>query len=123
MHLLVFSVAPLFKVCFDSDIYLCIWSSFFFSFFLRDNIASRLQLNTLVITESSELSDLDVEAAQNDGRLARRPLKNRSREIQAHQILLSWMTELINEYNTSIKVHLMTFTSSISQLHQVLILD
>lgn len=77
-------------------------------------MTSHLQLNTLVITESSELSDLDVEAAQHDGRLARRPLKNWSREIQAHQILLSWMTELINEYNTSIKVHLMTFTSSIS---------
>lgn len=54
-------------------------------------------------TSPQELSDLAVEAAQNDGRLARRPLKSWNREIQAHQVLLSWITQLINEYNTSIK--------------------
>ncbi|XP_034703706.1 ribulose-1,5 bisphosphate carboxylase/oxygenase large subunit N-methyltransferase, chloroplastic [Vitis riparia] len=54
-------------------------------------------------TSHQELSDLAVEAAQNDGRLARRPLKSWNREIQAHQVLLSWITQLINEYNTSIK--------------------
>ncbi|RVW49373.1 hypothetical protein CK203_092697 [Vitis vinifera] len=38
-------------------------------------------------TSPQELSDLAVEAAQNDGRLARRPLKSWNREIQAHQSL------------------------------------
>lgn len=69
----------------------------------------------MIIAEYSELSDLAVEAAQNDGRLARRPLKSWNREIQAHQVLLSWITRLINEYNTSIKVHVTTFTLFISR--------
>ncbi|KAK4351433.1 hypothetical protein RND71_030746 [Anisodus tanguticus] len=50
-----------------------------------------------------EINDLAVEAAENDGRLARRPLKDNIREIQAHQFLLSKITELIEEYNASIK--------------------
>ena len=58
----------------------------------------------LVIIEYSELGDLAKEAAQNDGRLARRPLSDRSKEIQAHQMLLSRITQLIEEYNAAIKV-------------------
>jgi len=43
------------------------------------------------------------EAAQNDGRLARRPLKNESREIEAHQFLLSRINLLIEEHIMSIQ--------------------
>ncbi|XP_044462201.1 N-lysine methyltransferase SETD6 isoform X3 [Mangifera indica] len=50
-----------------------------------------------------ELCDLVTEAAQNDGRLARRPFRNSRQEIQAHQILLSEITQLIEEYNASIE--------------------
>ncbi|KAK9283295.1 hypothetical protein L1049_011532 [Liquidambar formosana] len=57
----------------------------------------------LCCTSPEELIDLAMEAEQNDGRLARCPLKNKSREIQAHHILLSRVTQLIEEYNASIK--------------------
>ncbi|PIA56080.1 hypothetical protein AQUCO_00700433v1 [Aquilegia coerulea] len=50
-----------------------------------------------------ELKDLELEAVQTDGRLARRPLKNISREIQSHQLLLSLITHLIQDYDASIK--------------------
>ncbi|XP_027773662.1 ribulose-1,5 bisphosphate carboxylase/oxygenase large subunit N-methyltransferase, chloroplastic isoform X3 [Solanum pennellii] len=50
-----------------------------------------------------EINYLAMEAAENDGRVARRPLKDKSREIQAHQFLLSKITGLIDEYNASIK--------------------
>ena len=52
----------------------------------------------------SELSDLESEAAQSDGRLARSPLKNKSREIEAHELIHSKITEQINEYDAFIKV-------------------
>lgn len=58
----------------------------------------------LVLIKYSELSDLASEAMHNDGRLARRPLKNRSKEIQAHQILLLRITQIMEEYNAAIKV-------------------
>ncbi|XP_021663079.2 uncharacterized protein LOC110651906 isoform X4 [Hevea brasiliensis] len=57
----------------------------------------------LCCTSHQDLSDLVIEAAQNDGRLARRPFKSRSREIQAHEIMLSHLTQLIEEYDTSVK--------------------
>lgn len=44
------------------------------------------------------------EAAQNDGRLARYPLKNRIREIEAHQFLLAKMAQLIEEHKAYMKV-------------------
>ncbi|KAH0660477.1 hypothetical protein KY289_029225 [Solanum tuberosum] len=50
-----------------------------------------------------EINDLAMEDAENDGRVARRPLKDKSREILAHQFLLSKITGLIDEYNVSIK--------------------
>ncbi|XP_035548011.1 uncharacterized protein LOC109013068 isoform X2 [Juglans regia] len=57
----------------------------------------------LACTTYEELGDLAKEAAQNDGRLARRPLSDRSKEIRAHQMLLSRITQLIEEYNAAIK--------------------
>lgn len=58
----------------------------------------------LIVTKYSELSDLAKEAAQNDGRLARRPLSNRSKEIWAHEKLLLLITQLIEKYDATIKV-------------------
>lgn len=52
----------------------------------------------------SELKDLATEAAQSDGRLARRPLNNRNKEIEAHCLLLSEITHMIHEYDASIRV-------------------
>lgn len=57
----------------------------------------------LCCTTPQELHDLATEAAQNDGRLARRPFKNRAREIQSHQLLLSRVNQLIDEHNAFIK--------------------
>lgn len=52
----------------------------------------------------SEINDLTIEAAENDGRLARRPLRDKCKEIEAHQFLLLRITELIKLHNASIKV-------------------
>ncbi|KAF4386183.1 hypothetical protein F8388_016435, partial [Cannabis sativa] len=50
-----------------------------------------------------ELNDLAIEAKQTDGRLARRPLRNIDKEIEAHQILLAQISHLIEDYESSIK--------------------
>lgn len=57
----------------------------------------------LAATSLQELKDLATEAAQSDGRLARRPLKDRNKEIEAHRLLLSEITLMIQEYDASIK--------------------
>lgn len=58
----------------------------------------------LTCNSQQELNALMKEAAQNDGRLARHPLKNKSREIAAHQLLLSEISQLIKEHNKHIKM-------------------
>ncbi|XP_047967684.1 ribulose-1,5 bisphosphate carboxylase/oxygenase large subunit N-methyltransferase, chloroplastic [Salvia hispanica] len=50
-----------------------------------------------------ELHDLAKEAAENDGRLARKPLKHKNRELAAHQLLLSEMSRLIKDHDEHIK--------------------
>ncbi|XP_052204837.1 ribosomal lysine N-methyltransferase 4 isoform X3 [Diospyros lotus] len=57
----------------------------------------------LCLTSFEELSDLAVEAAQSDGRLARHPLKNKSREIEAHRFLLAQISRLMEEHSVSIE--------------------
>ncbi|KAH9767949.1 set domain-containing protein 4 [Citrus sinensis] len=57
----------------------------------------------LCCTSPQELCDLATEAAQNDGRLARRPFRNSRQEILAHQILLSHIIQLTKEYSASIE--------------------
>ncbi|XP_023638118.1 ribulose-1,5 bisphosphate carboxylase/oxygenase large subunit N-methyltransferase, chloroplastic isoform X2 [Capsella rubella] len=57
----------------------------------------------LSCTIPQELNDLSKEAAQNDGRLARLPLKDRSRELEAHKILLSHINRLIEDHSACIK--------------------
>ncbi|XP_057799294.1 fructose-bisphosphate aldolase-lysine N-methyltransferase, chloroplastic [Salvia miltiorrhiza] len=62
-----------------------------------------------------ELDDLAKEAAENDGRLARKPLKNKNREIAAHQLLLSEMSRLIKDYNEHIKLLVSTKTITLRE--------
>ncbi|KAI3939272.1 hypothetical protein MKX01_002140 [Papaver californicum] len=50
-----------------------------------------------------EIKDMEIEAAANDGRLARRPLKNIIREIEAHELLHSQILHLIQKYDASLK--------------------
>ncbi|CAH8389698.1 unnamed protein product [Eruca vesicaria subsp. sativa] len=57
----------------------------------------------LCCTTSQELNDLSKEAEQNDGRLARLPFKDRSRELEAHNIILSHINRLIEDHNVCIK--------------------
>ncbi|GLT70063.1 hypothetical protein SLA2020_421640 [Shorea laevis] len=57
----------------------------------------------LCCTSSQELCDLAIEASQSDGRLARQPLKDRRREIQAHKMLLSHISQLIEKHDAAIK--------------------
>ncbi|KAL3521003.1 hypothetical protein ACH5RR_019152 [Cinchona calisaya] len=57
----------------------------------------------VLCSNAQELSDLESEATQSDGRLARSPLKNTSREIEAHELMLSKLTQLSKEYGASIK--------------------
>ncbi|CAH9133360.1 unnamed protein product [Cuscuta epithymum] len=50
-----------------------------------------------------ELNALEMEAAENDGRLARRPLRDMCREVEAHRFLLMIIIDFIKMYDTSIK--------------------
>ncbi|XP_058774738.1 fructose-bisphosphate aldolase-lysine N-methyltransferase, chloroplastic-like [Vicia villosa] len=56
----------------------------------------------LSCTTPHELNHLVMEAAQTDGRLARRPLQDINKEIQAHQMLSSLFIQLIEERNTAV---------------------
>ncbi|KAH9614391.1 hypothetical protein KSS87_006072 [Heliosperma pusillum] len=56
----------------------------------------------LCCNSSKELDELASEATQHDGRLARRPLANRSLEVLAHDILLSQVYDIISTHNMSI---------------------
>jgi histone-lysine N-methyltransferase SETD3 len=47
-----------------------------------------------------------MEAAQTDGRLARRPLQDMNKEIQAHRILSSLFIQLTEERNATIMVNI-----------------
>ncbi|XP_057416407.1 uncharacterized protein LOC130710999 [Lotus japonicus] len=68
----------------------------------------RALARVLSCTATQEVNDLIVEAAKTDGRLARRPLQDINREIQAHLMLSSLFIRLIEERKTTI----MSFNSS-----------
>lgn len=57
----------------------------------------------LSCTNPQELNELSSEAVNGDGRLARIPLKNVNKEVEAHRILLSQFKQLVEEYNASIE--------------------
>ncbi|XP_078445421.1 SET domain-containing protein isoform X3 [Wolffia australiana] len=65
--------------------------------------ALRAFVRVLSANSLDELEEMNVEASENDGRLARRPLKNRTREITGHRILLSQITSMIQRYDVSLQ--------------------
>ncbi|XP_026661811.2 ribosomal lysine N-methyltransferase 4 isoform X2 [Phoenix dactylifera] len=66
--------------------------------------ALRAYCRVLSATSLEELKALTVEAAENDGRLARRTLTDRDREIQAHRMLLSQFIPMIEDHDAALKV-------------------
>ncbi|KAL6616816.1 hypothetical protein ACP70R_039086 [Stipagrostis hirtigluma subsp. patula] len=54
-------------------------------------------------TSLEELEEMTMEAARNDGRLARRPLENTEKEIHAHRMLLLHLNEKIHGYSAAIE--------------------
>ncbi|KAG6507986.1 hypothetical protein ZIOFF_033341 [Zingiber officinale] len=66
--------------------------------------ALRAFVRILSATSIEELQALLAEAAENDGRLARRPLKSKEREVQAHHILCSRLFLMIEGHNTALKM-------------------
>lgn len=54
-------------------------------------------------TSSEELEEMAMEAAENDGRLARRPLKHAEREVHAHHKLLLHLDNMIQGHSTAIE--------------------
>ncbi|KAK2405662.1 SET domain-containing protein [Trifolium repens] len=62
----------------------------------------RALARVLSCTTPQELNYLVMEAAQTDGRLARRPLQDMNKEIEAHKILSSLFIQLIEERNATI---------------------
>lgn len=57
----------------------------------------------LCCASPGELNDLSKEAEQNDGRLARLPFQDRSRELEAHKIILSHINRLIEDHSVCIE--------------------
>uniref|UniRef100_A0A7N0UCS9 SET domain-containing protein n=2 Tax=Kalanchoe fedtschenkoi TaxID=63787 RepID=A0A7N0UCS9_KALFE len=68
-------------------------------------IPQSLRAFARVLCSSSleEIEDLEMEATNNDGRLARLPLKDASKEFQAHQLLIACIRQHIEDYDESIK--------------------
>nr|XP_009384904.1 PREDICTED: uncharacterized protein LOC103972325 isoform X2 [Musa acuminata subsp. malaccensis] len=65
--------------------------------------ALRAFARVLSATSVEELQSLVTEATENDGRLARRPLKSNEREIQAHHILCSRLLHMIHGHDVALK--------------------
>ncbi|XP_076913871.1 fructose-bisphosphate aldolase-lysine N-methyltransferase, chloroplastic-like [Bidens hawaiensis] len=63
----------------------------------------RALARVLSCTSPQELQELATEATQNDGRLARILLKNRDREVEAHRLLHSRFSHMIENYNAALE--------------------
>jgi histone-lysine N-methyltransferase SETD3 len=66
--------------------------------------------NDIMIT-SLELEEMAMEAAENDGRLARRPLKHAEREVHAHRKLLLHLDNMIQGQSTAIEARTLITTT------------
>ncbi|XP_071708067.1 uncharacterized protein [Rutidosis leptorrhynchoides] len=71
----------------------------------------RALARVLCCTSPQELQDLATSAARNDGRLARIPLKNKEREVEAHQFLVSRFSKMIGSYNVALEIPLLILQS------------
>ncbi|KAF7026607.1 hypothetical protein CFC21_038711 [Triticum aestivum] len=65
--------------------------------------ALRAFVRIFCATSIEELEEMAVEAAENDGRLARRPLKHAEREVHAHRKLLLHLDNMIQGHSTAIE--------------------
>ena len=65
-----------------------------------------------IMTTSLELEEMAMEAAENDGRLARRPLKHAEREVHAHCKLLLHLDNMIRGHSTAVEVRTLTTTKN-----------
>ncbi|KAM0920591.1 hypothetical protein ACQ4PT_007421 [Festuca glaucescens] len=54
-------------------------------------------------TSTEELEEMAMEAAENDGRLARRPLKHAEREVHAHRKLLLHVDNMMQGHSTAVE--------------------
>ncbi|GJM91739.1 hypothetical protein PR202_ga08146 [Eleusine coracana subsp. coracana] len=63
-------------------------------------------------TSPEDLFEMTVEATRTDGRLARRPLENIEKEIQAHRMLLLHLHDKIQTYSTAIEVRIPNVTEN-----------
>ena len=59
-----------------------------------------------------ELEEMSIEAAENDGRLARHPLKHAEREVHAHRKLLLHLDDVIQGHSAAIEVRTPTTTKN-----------
>nr|CAD1841728.1 unnamed protein product [Ananas comosus var. bracteatus] len=66
--------------------------------------ALRAFARVLSATSVKDLEEMASEAAENDGQLARRPLKNREREVHAHRTLLFQVERMVRDHDAAIKV-------------------
>ncbi|XP_039136348.1 ribulose-1,5 bisphosphate carboxylase/oxygenase large subunit N-methyltransferase, chloroplastic isoform X1 [Dioscorea cayenensis subsp. rotundata] len=64
--------------------------------------ALRALSRVLSATSNEELKAMETEAAENDGRLARRTLKDMSKEILAHHILLAQLERAVHSHVAAI---------------------
>ncbi|KAH0910910.1 LOW QUALITY PROTEIN: hypothetical protein HID58_034231 [Brassica napus] len=69
----------------------------------RNSSVSPSILHVFSLVPLLKLNDLSKEAEQNDGRLARLPFKDRSRELEAHKIILAHINSLIVDHSVCIK--------------------
>ena len=58
---------------------------------------------------SSELQELATEATEDDGHLARIPLKNKAREMEAHRFLHLKFDDMIENHSAALEVVLYSF--------------
>ncbi|KAM3336679.1 hypothetical protein ACQJBY_030605 [Aegilops geniculata] len=65
--------------------------------------ALRAFVRVFCATSIEELEEMAMEAAENDGRLARRPLKHAEREVHAHRKLLMHLDSMIQGHSTAIE--------------------
>ncbi|XP_037408768.1 fructose-bisphosphate aldolase-lysine N-methyltransferase, chloroplastic-like isoform X1 [Triticum dicoccoides] len=65
--------------------------------------ALRAFVRIFCATSIEELEEMTVEAAENDGRLARRPLKHAEGEVHAHRKLLLHLDNMIQGHSTAIE--------------------
>ncbi|KAL8536876.1 hypothetical protein ACS0TY_012161 [Phlomoides rotata] len=82
----------------DNDEFTSSWNSFKIKQGEAIPLSLRAFARILVCNSQQELDGLREEAAQSDGQLSPYPLKNKEREIAAHKLLYSKVSQLIKKH-------------------------